>query len=168
MLIYTVGLVRRLPHLLVEAFRSTLEEAANADLILNVCDISAPDAAEQIAVSTGLLREIGAQTVPVLNVLNKCDRLSALPETIGRENCLVSAKTGMGLDLLLERIAAALAPTHTRMKVLIPYDQGAVAGEIRSRGTVYAEEFLPEGVLLDAMIDRRILAQCGKFLYQGK
>ena len=91
-----------------------------------------------------------------------------MPETIGRENCLVSAKTGMGLDLLLERIAAALAPTHTRMKVLIPYDQGAVAGEIRSRGTVYAEEFLPEGVLLDAMIDRRILAQCGKFLYQGK
>ena len=168
MLIDTVGLVRRLPHLLVEAFRSTLEEAANADLILNVCDISAPDAAEQIAVSTGLLREIGAQTVPVLNVLNKCDRLSAMPETIGRENCLVSAKTGMGLDLLLERIAAALAPTHTRMKVLIPYDQGAVAGEIRSRGTVYAEEFLPEGVLLDAMIDRRILAQCGKFLYQGK
>ena len=168
MLIDTVGLVRRLPHLLVEAFRSTLEEAANADLILNVCDISAPDAAEQIAVSTGLLREIGAQTVPVLNVLNKCDRLSALPETIGRENCLVSAKTGMGLDLLLERIAAALAPTHTRMKVLIPYDQGAVAGEIRSRGTVYAEEFLPEGVLLDAMIDRSILAQCGKFLYQGK
>lgn len=54
------------------------------------------------------------------------------------------------------------------MKVLIPYDQGAVAGEIRSRGTVYAEEFLPEGVLLDAMIDRRILAQCGKFLYHGK
>lgn len=71
MLIDTVGLVRRLPHLLVEAFRSTLEEAANADLILNVCDISAPDAAEQIASLDRTFAEIGAQTVPVLNVLEQ-------------------------------------------------------------------------------------------------
>lgn len=165
MLIDTVGLVRRLPHLLVEAFRSTLEEAANADLILNVCDISAPDAAEQITVSTELLGEIGAQAVPVLNVLNKCDRLSTMPMALGRDNCLISAKTGLGLDVLLERIGAMLTPTHTRMKLLIPYAQGGLSGEIRARGTVFAEEFLPEGVLLDAMIDHRILPQCGAFVY---
>ncbi len=167
MLIDTVGLVRRLPHLLVEAFRSTLEEAASADLILNVCDISAPDAAEQIAVSTELLGEIGAQAVPMLHILNKCDKLSTLPAALGRDNCLISAKTGVGLDLLLERVASILTPTHTRMKLLIPYEQGALTGEVRARGTIFSEEFLPEGVLLDAMVENRILAECGRFIYQS-
>lgn len=163
MLIDTVGLIRRLPHLLVEAFRSTLEEAAEADLILNVCDISAPDAAEQIAVSTALLREIGAQKVPVLNVLNKCDRLCALPEVYGRDNCLISARTGWGLDRLLERIEALLPPTHTRIRLLIPYSEGGLLGEIRSRGTVCSQQFLEQGALIDVWLDLRLLPRCRPF-----
>ena len=77
MLIDTVGLVSRLPHQLVQAFHSTLEEAAQADLVLNVCDVSSPEFDEQLRVTTGLLAELGAEQVPVLTVLNKCDKLRA-------------------------------------------------------------------------------------------
>ena len=75
MLIDTVGLVRRLPHQLVEAFQSTLEEAADADLLLHVCDISSPEVDDQIEVTRRLLDELGCAGTPVLTALNKCDRL---------------------------------------------------------------------------------------------
>lgn len=168
MLIDTVGLVRRLPHLLVDAFRSTLEEAAFANLILNICDISAADAAEQIKVTQSLLTEIGAEHIPVITVLNKCDRIAELPLPINRESCLISAKTGFGLDTLLEQIAAAIAPTHTRLKLLLPYEEGALGGEIRAKGTVFSEEYTPEGLLLDAMVEIKMLHRCTKYLNNGE
>lgn len=124
MLIDTVGLVRRLPHMLVDAFRSTLEEAAFADLILNICDISAPDASEQIAVTQSLLSEIGAEKIPVLNVLNKCDLIAQAPISLNDNTCLISAKTGFTLDVLLNRIGQLLTPSHTRLTLLLPYSEG--------------------------------------------
>ncbi len=157
MLIDTVGLVRRLPHMLVDAFRSTLEEAAFADLILNICDISAPDAADQIAVTQSLLSEIGADKVPVLNVLNKCDLIAQTPISLNDNTCLISAKTGFGLDVLLNRIAQLLTPSHTRMTLLLPYSEGNLLGELRARGTVFSEQYLNDGILLDAMVEIKSL-----------
>lgn len=167
MLIDTVGLVRRLPHMLVDAFRSTLEEAAFADLLLNVCDISAPDAAEQIAVTQSLLSEIGAEKIPVLNVLNKCDLIAQTPMPLNDNTCLISAKTGFGLDLLLMRVAQLLTPSHTRMTLLLPYDEGGLLGELRARGTVFSEQYLNEGVLLDVMVEMKSLHRVKGYLPKG-
>lgn len=157
MLIDTVGLVRRLPHMLVDAFRSTLEEAAFADLILNICDISAPDASEQIAVTQSLLSEIGAEKIPVLNVLNKCDLIAQAPISLNDNTCLISAKTGFGLDVLLNRIGQLLTPSHTRLTLLLPYSEGGLLGEVRARGTVFSEQYQNDGILLDAMVEIKSL-----------
>lgn len=167
MLIDTVGLVRRLPHMLVEAFRSTLEEAAFADLILNICDISAPDAADQIAVTQSLLTEIGAEKVPVLNVLNKCDLIAETPIPLNDETCLISAKSGFGLEHLLETISRMLTPTHSRLKLLLPYSEGGLAGELRTRGTVFSEEFLENGVLMDVMVELKMLYRCKQYIHDN-
>ena len=154
MLIDTVGLVR---HMLVGAFRSTLEEAAFADLILNICDISAPDASEQIAVTQSLLSEIGAEKIPVLNVLNKCDLIAQAPISLNDNTCLISAKTGFGLDVLLNRIGQLLTPSHTRLTLLLPYSEGGLLGEVRARGTVFSEQYQNDGILLDAMVEIKSL-----------
>jgi len=160
MLIDTVGLVRRLPHMLVDAFRSTLEEAAFADLILNVCDVSSPDAAEQARVTRELLTEIGAENAPVITVFNKCDMLEGeLPQN-DNTSCLISAQSGYGLEELLRLIAETLKPTHTRLSLLLPYSEGGLAGEIRAKGKVFSEEYTEEGLRLDAMVELKMLYRC--------
>lgn len=156
MLIDTVGLVSRLPHQLVQAFHSTLEEAADADLILNVCDVSSPEFDQQLEVTTGLLKELGAENVPVLTVLNKCDKLPELPMTLNKSTAAISAKTGMGLDKLLEKIVLNLPQTHRHLHLLIPYDKSGLIGEIRQNGKVYEEEYREEGTFLDANVDLKI------------
>ena len=128
MLIDTVGLVSRLPHQLVQAFHSTLEEAVDADLILNVCDVSSPEFDEQLRITTELLKELGAENVPVLTVLNKCDKLPELPLTLDKKTAAISAKTGMGLEKLLEKIALNLPETHRHLHLLIPYDKSGLIG----------------------------------------
>ena len=119
MLIDTVGLVRRLPHQLVEAFHSTLEEAASADLILSVCDITSPELLEQRAVTERLLEELGVEGTPVITVLNKCD---AAPDAQNEpyKGCVrISAKTGYGLPRLLQTIAETLPPQRIRCRLCI-------------------------------------------------
>ncbi|MDD2955580.1 MAG: GTPase HflX [Oscillospiraceae bacterium] len=157
MLIDTVGLIRRLPHHLVEAFRSTLEEAAGADLILNVCDVSSPDMDEQVQVTRELLENLGAGETPVVTVLNKSDLLSQEPLAMGRRSVLVSARTGKGFDELLRVVSQELEQTQVRLRLLLPYDQGALSAEIREEGRVFSEEFTENGILLDALIEKKIL-----------
>ena len=156
MLIDTVGLVRRLPHQLVEAFQSTLEEAADADLLLHVCDISSPEVDDQIEVTRRLLDELGCAGTPVVTALNKCDRLENMPDVMGSGTVLISAKTGYGLNRLLEAIAKALPPSQLRMRLLLPYDKAALAAEIRESGKIFSEEYTPDGLLLDALVSTRI------------
>ena len=156
MLIDTVGLVRRLPHQLVEAFRSTLEEAADANLLLHVCDISSPEAEDQIQVTRRLLEELGCAGTPMVTAFNKCDKLVQPPVPIGAGNVLISAKTGFGLERLLQTIAKALPPSQVRMQLLVPYDKAALAAEIRADGKIFSEEYTPDGLLLDALVSKRI------------
>ncbi len=114
MLIDTVGLVRRLPHHLVEAFKSTLEEAVHADLILNVCDISSGEADEQIKVTKDLLSSLGVEDTPVLTVYNKADKLDVADELVlSKNSVLISAKNQDGFDRLLNAIAENLSPSLT-------------------------------------------------------
>lgn len=157
MLIDTVGLIRRLPHHLVKAFRSTLEEAVHADLLLHVCDISNTDAAAQMDVTTELLQELGVADTPVLTILNKCDQIDSMPLTVGRGNVLISAKTGYGLDHLLEKIASMLPPSQRRMSLCIPYTEGALASELRQDGKVFSEQFTEQGIEIDALVDQKIM-----------
>ena len=158
MLVDTVGLIRRLPHHLVEAFKSTLEEAANADVILHICDASAENCEEQAQVTLDLLSELGCDGIPVVTVFNKCDllpeELAFAPET--RNAVLISAKENRGMDQLLAALAKALPDPARRMRLLLPFSQGSLLNEIRSSGKLFSEEYTPEGVLVDAMVDVRL------------
>lgn len=153
----TVGLIRRLPHHLVEAFKSTLEEAANADIILNVIDISSDDAYGQAQVTNELLSELGCDDIPKINVLNKCDKLPGW-ENIPEDSTTVkiSAKDGTGFDRLLEVIAANLPEQAVRGSFVIPYDKGSLLNTIRADGKIFSEEYTEKGTLIDALVDKKV------------
>ena len=148
LLIDTVGFIRRLPHKLVEAFKSTLDEAVNANVILNICDASNDECAEHYKVTMDLLEELGCGDKPIITVLNKCDLVNdiSIPMT---NSVRVSAKTGDGLQELLEKVKEALPPTRKRVKILLPFSMGGVGAELRKTGVVHSEEYTAEGLLLD-------------------
>ena len=151
-LIDTVGLIRRLPHHLVEAFRSTLEEAANADIILHVSDISDPEAKEKTLTTEKLLAELGCAEIPVIHVLNKCDTVDYdIPQD--DTTVCISAKTGAGIDRMLDLIARNLPESAKRMKLLVPYDKAGLLAEIRALGKVLSEEYTENGIEADALVD---------------
>ena len=164
MLVDTVGLIRRLPHHLVEAFRSTLEEAVEADLILNVCDISSEETLAQIETTRQVLQELGAGDKPVVTVLNKCDKLSQMPLVLEKGCVFISAKTGFGLEKLLEAIEKALPPTHLRLKLMIPFDKAAIYSRLKDSSVVYAEEYTAHGILVDALVDMKMLHEVEGFI----
>lgn len=153
----TVGLIRRLPHHLVEAFKSTLEEAANADIILNVIDISSDDAYGQAQVTNELLSELGCDDIPKINVLNKCDKLPGW-ENIPEDSTTVkiSAKEQTGFDRLLEVIAVNLPEQAVRGSFVIPYDKGSLLNTIRADGKIFSEEYTEKGTLIDALVDKKV------------
>jgi GTP-binding protein HflX len=152
MLVDTVGFIRRLPHHLVKAFRSTLEEAAEAAVVLNICDISSNEAAEHLKVTNELLEKLGASGERVISVLNQCDKLEGerLP-AIGSSVC-ISAKTGEGLEELLLKIQQTLPPSRVRLSLLIPYSNGGLTADIRAAGLVLSEAFNEDGTLIDATV----------------
>ncbi len=154
MMIDTVGLVRRLPHGLVEAFKSTLEEAALSDIILNVCDASSNEASVHMKVTADLLTELGCGDTPIINVFNKCDKLS--PLEIGADNdknVHISAKIGKGVDKLLEAIDNNLPVRIKKVKLILPFSMGSVSNEIREKATLISENFTAEGIEIEAIID---------------
>ena len=158
MLIDTVGFIRRLPHGLVEAFKSTLEEAATATLILNVCDASSPECAEHLHVTNRLLDELGCSGKPIIAVFNKCD---VAPDigwlSAGLRSVKISALNGEGLDLLLEEIVKALPPTRKKVSLLLPYSMGSDAALLRSDGAVEKEEYREDGLFMTVTADINLL-----------
>ncbi len=151
MLVDTVGLIRKLPHHLVEAFHSTLEEAAQADVILNICDISNPEATEHLEVTNNLLAELGCGEIPILSVYNKIDCLEH-PSLLPRESIGISAATGQGIDRLLEEIVKALPPTQVEVELLLPFNKGEIAPILRKNGVIHKEEYVAEGLYLHCTI----------------
>ena len=164
MLVDTVGLIRRLPHNLVEAFKSTLEEAAAADLILNVQDLSSPEIKEQAEVTDKLLTELGCGGIPRICVMNKADAAPFTDTVFEDDNTvMISAKERTGFDRLLECIVKNLPETAKRMKLLVPYDKGAFIGRIRQEGKIFSEEYAENGTLLDALVDVKLIKEAENY-----
>ena len=153
LLVDTVGFIRKLPTELVEAFHSTLEEAALADALVIVNDASSPDMPAQRAVVEEVLQKLEATSQPRIDVLNKCDiapdeDFSPLPRAIR-----ISARTGEGLDQLTDAIARALRSRECKISVIVPFDKYAVIGEMRQSGRVLSEEYLDHGVRVTVMLE---------------
>lgn len=165
MLVDTVGLIRRLPHHLVEAFKSTLEEAANADVILHICDASSDNCEEQARVTLELLAELGCEGIPTITVLNKCDKVSITNDILTEENVVkISAKEGTGIDRLLLAIQNALPQSAIRTKLLLPFDKAGLLNTIRIDGKVFSEEYTADGILADALVDVKIFSKVEEYI----
>ena len=164
----TVGFVQRLPHQLVESFRSTLEEVVDADLLLHVVDAGSPDAEQQIAAVHTVLREIGADTVPELLVLNKVDAaapgdvkalLGAHPDAV-----VVSAVTGEGVTVLLDTVGARVRALAPIVELLVPYERGDVVAALHREGEVLVEVHAEGGTRIRARIPGVTLSRFDEFV----
>ena len=153
-LVDTVGFIRKLPHHLIKAFRSTLEEAADADLILHVADVSNPEYQTQMEISEDLLAELGCGDKPKIRVLNKCDKAQISPRVAPGGEVYLSALTGEGIDALLEQMEQRLPQRRVAMQLCIPYDKSAFAAQVRQDGTIFSQEYTDQGVLIRAEIEK--------------
>ena len=150
LLVDTVGFVSRLPHNLVEAFKSTLEEAAWSDVIVRVADAGDEQREEQLAVTDEVLDGLDCTDIPRLTVYNKCDKPGAL--SFDPDILLTSAKTGYGLDKLLQKLDETLSDRVHTLKVLLPYDKLGLAAPMRERGSVQVEEYREDGLYLEGIV----------------
>lgn len=153
----TVGLISRLPHNLVEAFKSTLEEAANADVILHVCDASDPECREKSEVTLNLLKELGCEGIPTVTAFNKCDLVPEIEQLAGGEAVMISAKNGTGIDKMLAAVAKALPNDTVSGKFLFPFDMGGALAKVRELGRIHSEEYTADGVAADLTIEKKYL-----------
>ncbi len=151
----TVGLISRLPHNLVEAFKSTLEEAANADVILHLCDASDPECQKKAEVTLNLLKELGCEGIPVVTVFSKCDLVPEIKDMCGGDAVAISAKNGMGIDSMLAAVAKALPDDTVSGKFIFPFDMGGSLAKIRELGRVKSEEYTEDGVVADITLDKK-------------
>ena len=165
LLVDTVGFISKLPHALVDAFRSTLEEALLADVLLIVSDGASADMLHQHDVVLEVLASLGAADKPKIDVLNKAD-LPNVDSTKLLGAVAISAKTGAGIDELLERIRLELRGVSRPMRVVIPYAQGGLLAKIHEDGQVLSEEYTADGIEVCAMADEqlygRLTAQLGE------
>ena len=150
LLVDTVGFVSRLPHNLVEAFKSTLEEAAWSDVIIRVADAGDEQREEQLAVTDDVLDGLDCADIPRLTVYNKCDKPGAM--SFDPDILLTSAKTGYGLDTLLAKLDEVLSDRVHTLKVLLPYDKLGLAAPMRERGSVQVEEYREDGLYLEGIV----------------
>lgn len=167
MLVDTVGLIRRLPHKLVEAFKSTLEEAAQASVILNVCDASDEHCAEHLEVTKKLLDELGCSSTPVISVMNKCDlvgNIYSMP-TFGK-TVLISALNERGFEELLAAVQKELPQTRRTASLLIPFKNGAAAARIREEGVVEKEEYREDGLFMRATVEMSLLDEYKEWIVE--
>ncbi|WP_460816107.1 GTPase HflX [Nocardioides korecus] len=163
----TVGFVRHLPHQLVEAFRSTLEEVADSDLVLHVVDGSHPDPEGQIAAVREVFAEIGADKVPELIVINKAD--AADPMVLARlrqrepHSVVVSARTGEGIAEALAAVEADLPRPAVEVAVLLPYDRGDLLSKVHDHGEVVSMEHTGEGTSLVARVNESLAGELSAY-----
>ena len=161
----TVGFIRNLPHHLIHAFRSTLDEAVNADLLLILVDASDPQAAAQIGVTENLLQDLGAGEKPVLYVFNKCDLGAAVPGTVhGRENAVyISATTGQGVEQLLARMEEMLHEGSRRVSFRIPNAKQGLLAVLYRNATVEEITYGADAVEVTAVVDARTYGQLRQY-----
>lgn len=159
LLIDTVGFIRKLPHHLIEAFKSTLEEAVVADLLIHVIDASNPDRFSQIRVVNEVLADIGATGKPQIALFNKCDKLDCpefVPNNIEGYNCTVniSAKSGENISELISALTELAPGKKTQISVLIPYSDGSLLNELHQNQKILSEEYTADGSKLVLLADK--------------
>ncbi|WP_395243437.1 GTPase HflX [Agromyces sp. MMS24-K17] len=163
----TVGFVRNLPHQLVEAFRSTLEEVGESDLIVHVVDAAHPDPAGQIATVRDVIGELAARDIPELVVFNKADLVSPEDRLVLRglepNAIFASARTGEGIDELLETIGRLLPDPAVEIDLLVPYERGDVVSTLHESGRVLSVEYVEEGTRIRALASPELAAQLAAF-----
>ncbi len=158
LLVDTVGFIRKLPHDLIQAFHSTLEEAVLADILLIVSDASSPDCLKQHQVVEQVLSELGAVDQPRVEVMNKCDAAGGdIPFLPGAVH--VSATKGTGLEELLSKIADLLNARRQQAVLLVPFSKYSAVNEVRSQGHIIAEEHLEEGTRLTALLEDSVISR---------
>lgn len=152
----TVGFVRNLPHELVEAFRSTLEEVERSDLILHVVDASHPDPASQLTTVRDVIGDLGARHISELVVFNKSDLIDDGARLVLRglepQSVFVSARTGEGIDELLAKISELIPRPNIRMDLLVPYDRGDIISSLHDSGTILSTDYEETGTHVVALV----------------
>lgn len=161
----TVGFISKLPHHLVKAFRSTLEEVEQADLLLQIIDYSDPNYQEYIKVTNETLRDLGAEKIPMIYVFNKADLtdMENLPVVRGEDRIYMSAKNGQGMMELLALIREKLAGGYIDCEMLLPYDRGDLVSYFNANAVVKKTEYLPEGVGLSLNLKKTDYAKYQKY-----
>ncbi|KIR65678.1 MULTISPECIES: GTPase HflX [Micromonospora] len=163
----TVGFVRHLPHQIVEAFRSTLEEVAESDLVVHVVDGTHPDPEEQVRAVREVLAEVGADRLPELLVVNKTD--AADEETLLRlkrlwpDAVFASARSGRGIDEVRAAIETRLPSPAVEVRAVLPYDRGALVARVHRQGEVLSSAHLPEGTMLHVRVSEALAAELAPF-----
>ena len=159
LLVDTVGFIRKLPHHLIEAFKSTLEEAVVADFLIHVIDASDDEMENQISVVNSVLRDIGATGKRTVTVYNKIDKLTDHNKAMslgGGNSVLISAKTGLHMDKLMYAISETAPGKKQKVKVMIPYSEGALVSELHENQKVISEEYAAGGTVMELMVDNEM------------
>ncbi|MBQ3078459.1 MAG: GTPase HflX [Clostridia bacterium] len=164
MMVDTVGFIRKLPHTLVEAFKSTLEEAIFADLLVIVSDLSSPFYKQQREVVYDVLNQLGAQGKPVLEALNKADKADIGTIIEPSDAILISAQNGQGLENLKNAISERIGAMRRSVELLIPYHKGAALSLLHAQGDVESEEYLENGTKVTCRLDSTLYARVVKML----
>jgi GTP-binding protein HflX len=167
----TVGFIRRLPHGLVEAFKATLEEVVVADFLLHVLDVTNPNFEKHYATTLGVLGELGADGKPMLTVFNKTDNadpaMLARARAIAPDGLFISAKTGAGLDLLLDRCAGLIDGEFGATTLLVPHDRYDVVARLHEFGHIHAQEHRDDGVFIQGRFPPAQSAFFAPFVLNG-
>ena len=163
MLTDTVGFIRKLPHHLVEAFKSTLDEVTYADVLLIVSDITDPEVAEHLEVTEGIISDLHAEEKPRIYVYNKCDKLEGISYAVPKERTVViSALENGGIDVLLSMIEDVIHEGKKECSLLIPYSDQSVLSSMYDKYTVLEVDYTDNGILVKAVLGpdgRGILAK---------
>ncbi len=161
----TVGFIRNLPHHLIRAFRSTLDEVSYADALLVVVDASDPESMAQIDVTTKLMEELGASDKPVLFVYNKCDRgFASHPTTPTEQNIYISAKTGEGTEILVKRLEELSSAGKREYTFRFPADRLGLINSLYQNATVLDTEYTESGAVVRAVCDAKTSGQLAKYI----
>ncbi|MBQ8321921.1 MAG: GTPase HflX [Clostridia bacterium] len=164
----TVGFIRKLPHHLVKAFKSTLDEVSYADILLIVADATDPELSEHIEVTRSVVEELGATDKVVIYIYNKCDLIQGrtiMPD--GHNAVAVSGVTGFGLDKLLLKLEEAMLNFKKKYKLIIPYSEQSLLSLLYDNYSVEDVEYIEEGISLCCVLDERGKGAVGKYIIEG-
>lgn len=164
----TVGFIRKLPHHLVKAFKSTLDEVVYADILLIVSDVNDPEVAEHIEVTKEVIEDLSSSDKPIIYVYNKCDLLNReVPSTENDDTVFVSGVTGKGIDNLLSAIERTVQRFKKKYTLLIPYTSQALVSALYNNYTVSSTEYLDDGISVEVILDEKGRGMYGKYVVEG-